>query len=498
MKKFSSLLLSVLLIIISSFSVYSADEVLVSEAPVVSAVPELGIAVEVNEKTAIVNGIEKEINPPLLALGKTYVDLNGFSAMLGLNIEWIEDTFGFFRVNKNELTADFKFVSNWYDLQKEPHRLFVRDSVVYASLRELIEISGHTLTYTDGVITIGNAQAPSEFFNHISLVSCDDYIYETYPCPIEHVVYPYQAYSYEMLVNDAEKLHMMYPDLIKTSSIGKSVENRDLVLIEFGKGENKIFVCGAHHAREYISSTYLMYAIDQYAYAYENNSLWGQYNPRAILDNVTYCIVPMVNPDGVNLVQNGVDATTNAEALKSMLLVDGKKYGFTSWKANIHGVDVNWNYDKDWFIERNKNARGSTGFNGEMPNTEPETIAVSQYVDAHSFDAYFSFHTQGQIFYWADSIANPTNIQNAIRKDTGFLPSKDAGSGIGGSFFDYVYRKYDKPTITVELCPYVGPYPYPDENFDNVWAPAKNILLVAGNEIIYTNSLRKAASEAVQ
>ena len=45
----------------------------------------------------------------------------------------------------------------------------------------------------------------------------------------------------------------------------------------------------------------------------------------------------------------------------------------------------------------------------------------------------------------------------------------------------------EEPMITVELCPYVGNYPYPNSDFDTVWKPAKNILLAVGNEIIYLN-----------
>jgi len=502
-KRFYSLFLAVLLAVFPSVNAFSS-ELAVNAVPIPESVvteasptdetkeatkPSHSVVMAINQSKVLLNGVQTEITPPVYALGRTYVDLNSVAPLLNLSLEWVEDTFGFFRVHYNENTADFKFISQWGNLLDEKHRLFVKDSVVYASLRELVDLTGYSLTYSDGVITVGDAADFTGMYQSIAVSDISDYVYSTYPCPAEYVVYPYQAYSYETMLSDAKKLQRMYPELIKTSSIGKSVENRDLLLIEFGKGPNKIFVCGAHHAREYISTTYLMYAIDRYAYAAKNNALWGKYNPKAILDGVTFCIVPMVNPDGVNLVQNGINATNNAAALSTMGLYDGTKYGYRSWKANINGVDVNWNYDKDWYISRNKHStRGSTGFNGDMPHTEPETIAVSNYVDTHPFDAYLSFHSQGQIFYWADSVSRPTYLQDAIKKDTGFTPSKDPVSKVGGSFFDYVYRKYDKPTITVELCPYVGPYPYPDTDFDTVWNPVKNVLLVAANEIIYLNS----------
>ena len=97
-------------------------------------------------------------------------------------------------------------------------------------------------------------------------------------------------------------------------------------------------------------------------------------------------------------------------------------------------------------------------------------------------------HTQGQLLYWAEDVTNPTDLGNIVKKDTGFtLVREDTPAklnGVGGSFFDYVFRKYGKATMTVELCNYIGPKPYPDESFDKVWAPAKNVLLIFGQTIM--------------
>ncbi len=445
----------------------------------------------VNNETAIVNGVESSITAPIMVLDKTYVDLYKIAPLMGLSVQWVEDYIGYFKALANDKFINFKLIYQWNDLINQKHKFFVKDTKIFVSLRELCELAGCSITYNDGFITVGNQyEFNREIFGDINTYGFDAYIKSAYPLKNEYVVYPYQKYSYENMMDDAKKLEHIYPDLVKTSSIGKSVEGRDLLLIEFGKGTNKIFVCGTHHAREYIATTYLMYALDRYAYAYRNGSMWGRYSPKDILDNITFCIVPMVNPDGVNLVQNGINATKNPTEIASMGIYEGKIYGYSAWKANVHGVDLNWNYDKDWSLEKNKNERGSSGFNGDSPNTEPETIAVSKYVDNNVFDAYMSFHTQGEVFYWAENDESPTYINEAIKRDTGFDEYKESATGVGGSFFDYVYRKYNKPTITVELCPYVGNYPYPDKKFDTAWTPAKNVMLIVGNEILY-NKLMK-------
>ena len=109
---------------------------------------------------------------------------------------------------------------------------------------------------------------------------------------------------------------------------------------------------------------------------------------------------------------------------------------------------------------------------------------MTDYLDANEFEAYLSFHTQGQIFYWEEDSKRQTNLNKLIRADTGFPEYRDASDeGEGGSFYHYVYGKFGRAVMTVELCRFVGNYPYPDARFDEVWAPAKNIILIFGDVI---------------
>lgn len=158
---------------------------------------------------------------------------------------------------------------------------------------------------------------------------------------VSRIVNPYQEYSYEKMQNDIEALCARYPDIVKKSSIGKSVEGRDLTLVEFGKGERKIFLCGAIHAREYITTSYLMTFLEKFSDAYQRNEKPDGYAVRNILDKTTFYIVPMLNPDGVNLVQNGWETAVEADKVKGMSRVDGAEtYGYRGWKANIDRKSV--------------------------------------------------------------------------------------------------------------------------------------------------------------
>ena len=63
-------------------------------------------------------------------------------------------------------------------------------------------------------------------------------------------------YGYERCVCDINALEKSYG--IKKGSIGKTHENREILYFRIGSGEKKLLFVGAHHAREYVSSYFLM------------------------------------------------------------------------------------------------------------------------------------------------------------------------------------------------------------------------------------------------
>lgn len=81
--------------------------------------------------------------------------------------------------------------------------------------------------------------------------------------------------------------------------------------------------------------------LKEFCFAYQNNlSIFG-YSARAIYNSTTIYLMPMVNPDGVDLVAGEIpinsaeynSAKKIANNFPSIPFVDG-------WKANIKGVDL--------------------------------------------------------------------------------------------------------------------------------------------------------------
>lgn len=82
--------------------------------------------------------------------------------------------------------------------------------------------------------------------------------------------------------------------------------------------------------------------IEDYSNAYVNNGTLYGYNVRNLYNTTSIFVMPMCNPDGVNLVTNSLP--TNSVAFNRALNIsnDYPSIPFPSgWKANIRGVDLN-------------------------------------------------------------------------------------------------------------------------------------------------------------
>ena len=133
-----------------------------------------------------------------------------------------------------------------------------------------------------------------------------------------NMVTPTRTISYAEADFYVQVFHYLYPDFTELELIGKSVEGRNIHALKVGTGKKMILLDASTHAREHMTTNVLMEMIDQYTVAYENNSNFGKYNVRSVLNNVAIWFVPMVNPDGVTLVQSGPTAIKNTAQVKKI------------------------------------------------------------------------------------------------------------------------------------------------------------------------------------
>lgn len=305
------------------------------------------------------------------------------------------------------------------------------------------------------------------------------------------IVNPYVPYTWDRMMDEAERLREAYPELMRLSSAGESVEGREILVITLGTGNTKILLCGAHHAREYITSSFLMKMVEAYAQSAAAGQTFGGYDVAGLLSRVTLVVVPMVNPDGVNLVNNGIDSVTNRDAVEAMAMVGT---GYRTWKANINGVDLNRQYPAYWEEKYDDVGRpASENYKGSASATEPEVQAMMNLARSDDFVLSASFHTKGEVIYWADSgtvnaISGAKSIAQHMKKLTGYalMPVSEKPSVFGAGFENWFRKEFLRPSFCIELTPGNGTdEPHNDKKFDSlVWKKAKCIGLLLAEEAL--------------
>lgn len=282
-------------------------------------------------------------------------------------------------------------------------------------------------------------------------------------------------YTYDKMVNDIQRLQRIYP-FITSRSIGKSVMNKDLIELRIGTGTKLVNMNGSFHANEWITTPVLMRFLNDYALSLSNNVPIRGMFLLPLFQQTTLSIVPMVNPDGVNLVIDGVSSAGNFS--ESVLAINKQNEDFSNWKANIRGVDLNNQFPALWEIEaeRKPNTPQPRDYPGPYPLSEPESQAMAALANNEQFARMNAYHTQGEVIFWGfEGLEPPISeaIVNEYARVSGYEPIRYVDSYAG--YKDWFIQDFRRPGFTIELGH--GTNPLPIEQFPEIYERSLGIML---------------------
>lgn len=293
-------------------------------------------------------------------------------------------------------------------------------------------------------------------------------------------------YSNEIMQLNINALKLRYP-FIEIIDAGMSVLGKNIPVIRIGRGTRKVFYNASHHANEWITTPLLMKFTDDFCYAFVNDQTIKGFNIRRIFDKTSIYIMPMVNPDGVDLVTGALPK--DSEGYKYAVSISRENIPFPSgWKANIRGVDLNLNYPARWEeAKKIKYAKGYSSpaprdFVGPYPFSEPESRTVGQFTKNINPDLTLSYHSQGEIIYWKFLDYNPPaslEIAQEFSRQSGYTVAETPyESGFAG-YKDWFIQEYNLPGYTIEVGK--GSSPLPLTQFDQIYTDNIGILLYAAD-----------------
>lgn len=276
-----------------------------------------------------------------------------------------------------------------------------------------------------------------------------------------------------------------YP-FVEASSAGNSVIGTPIGVMKIGTGNTEVFFNASHHANEWITTPLVLRFAESYAKAYAFGGGISGKSAAQLYDSRTLYIMPLVNPDGVDLVNGGINDNFFVNLTRGI----SAGYPFipypSGWKANILGTDPNLNYPAGWVnaraikFERGFVSPAPRDFVGTAPLSAPESRAAYEFTLEHSFALTISYHTQGEVIYWKYLDYEPERsraIAEELSRVSGYetqtTPSESGYAGYKDWFISY----YNLPGYTVEAGR--GENPLPLEQFDTIYAANEPLMATA-------------------
>jgi|LSQX01.1.fsa_nt_gb hypothetical protein len=301
-------------------------------------------------------------------------------------------------------------------------------------------------------------------------------------------------YTYEVLTKDIMELQQI--ENTEVFSIGQSEYGRELYAVKLGKGELTAVILGTAHAREWINSALVSDMAKYYANAYNNYECVGNYYVRDVLDKCSIVFIPMQNPDGVALQQQGLSAFTPEQQAEIQSIGCSNKY--KQWKANAKGVDLNRQQDINWDkVRMNEPYPSYHNHKGYSPEQAAEAKAVIDYILKTQPQALISYHSSGQVIDWTGCNADTQRdlaLTKKVAATTGYRILYDDASQPAGGLSPWFRAVTGGMALTMETGRYNGENEVVQSEYPAIWNQNYLVGLITANEV-YQNWYNSAEKD---
>lgn len=290
---------------------------------------------------------------------------------------------------------------------------------------------------------------------------------------LEAGVFDPRYHTYEEICDELDSLVELYPTIMMVDTIGWSTMDSIPILGVkisdnpwMNEDEPKVLYNGLHHAEEKISTEVCMYIINDLVNRYGIDD-----RVRRWVDSIEIWVIPMLNPDGHNVVMSGLDTTWRKDTR------DNNNNG--EFDLDYDGVDLNRNYGFAWELGGSTDP-SSEYYRGPYPFSENETRAVRELtlINRFMFDICYHAARTGQIevvYYpwrWEGGFTPDHAVIQAIAESVACRIPNFMGTGTyaatygyltqGGSARNWFYGAIGTIALTIEVGRCYPPGEYVD------------------------------------
>lgn len=292
-------------------------------------------------------------------------------------------------------------------------------------------------------------------------------------------------YTYEALKYDLDRLSTTYYKNMLVRTIAITKDNNEVYEVILGNpdGKKHILIHAGIHAREYMTTLLVMRQMEYYLQSF-GKGIYHSIPYGDFISDVTFHILPMVNPDGVSISQFGLNKIQSDTIKKEVnewyqrdLATGNTEESFDNylkrWKANANGVDLNRNFNYGWEDYIGIDVPGPEKYKGKVVESEPETKALVLLTKQIKPAVAISYHATGSVIYWdygqtGDMRNRCRAVVNTISKVTGYdISYADTDKQDAAGYGDWAVMVEGIPSATIEIG--IGETPLSNVEFPRIW-----------------------------
>ncbi len=301
--------------------------------------------------------------------------------------------------------------------------------------------------------------------------------------PIVNTQVPITAASCERMIHE---IVAAYP-FCRTETITSTAFQRPISTLVIGTGPRKVLFTAAHHANEWITTLVLLKYAEDLAEAIRTDGILFGQKAKEMAEAVTIYLIPMVNPDGVDLVTGAIQPGTLQYETARSLADNYPDIPFPDgWKANLLGVDLNLQYPAGWL--RAREIKFSQGFTkpgprdyvGRAPLNQRESIALAGFTEDIDPALVLAYHTQGKVIYWQFmdyDVPGARELAEEFARVSGYALEDTPYESSFAGYKDWFIRKFRRPGFTIEVGSGINPLPL--SQFEEIYKDNLGILVTA-------------------
>nr|XP_020480058.1 carboxypeptidase Z-like isoform X2 [Monopterus albus] len=215
--------------------------------------------------------------------------------------------------------------------------------------------------------------------------------------PVSTIQFPY--HSNAQMISTLKKTEEQCSDIARTYSIGRSMEGKELLVIEFSNNpgqhellEPEVKYVGNMHGNEVVGRQLLIYLAQYLCSEYQ----LGNERIQTLINTTRIHILPSMNPDGYEVAVSGVQDNSYGDDEESQ----GHRYD--TWNVgrnNAQNIDLNRNFpDLTSVVYNRRRQKGYRTDHIPIPDSywfgkvAPETYAVMKWIRSIPFVLSANFH----------------------------------------------------------------------------------------------------------